>query len=191
MSSKIEEKEGLMELAQVYRTQVWELSSMLIAVSVGLVIIPIFTLNISLTGGEGLTLELRLLFLAITVFLADVGVYCITKSIIADMIHREIMSRLKTKEKSLVEYLTDIKTKLRSRFPALQHYRMPNLTQKKALHRLYKSQIWGSVIVSLIIPMILFSFIWWNYDPFFDLILGSELLYLVSVWIVYRYVALV
>ncbi|KKK80417.1 hypothetical protein LCGC14_2823700 [marine sediment metagenome] len=191
MSSKIGGKEALMELAQVYRTQVWEFSSILIAISVGLVVIPVFTLNISLTGGEGLTLELRLLFLAITVFLADVGIYCITQSIIADMIHREIMSRLKTKEKSLLEYLTDIKTKLRSKFPVMQHYRMPNLTQKKALHRLYKLQIWGSVIVSLIIPMILFSFIWWNYDPFFDLILASELLYLVSAWIVYRYVTLV
>ncbi len=191
MSSKIGEQAGLIEIAQIYRAQVWALSSMLIAVSVGLVVIPVFTLSISLTGGETLTLNLRLLFLAVTVFLADIGVYCITKSIIADMLHREIMSRLKIKEKPLVRYVIDIKTKLRSKFPAMRHYRMPNLTQKKALHRLYKSQIWGSVIVSSIIPIILFSFIWWNYDPFFDLILGSELLYLVSLWIVYRYVALV
>lgn len=190
MKSGIEEKEGLVMLAQTYQAQVFAFSSMFVAVSIGLVVLPIFSLSLSLDEVNGMTLGLRLIFFGTTLFLADAGVYCITKTVSSNVIHREIMRQLKINKKGLLDYLIDVKMHIREEFPVLQQYRMADQTQKRVLDRLSKSQVWGSVAGSIIIPAVLFSFIWWNYVHFLDFLLVSQLIYLLSLWIVFRYMAI-
>lgn len=190
MSKEIGESDALIVLGQAYQAQTFAFSSIFFAVSVGLVILPVFVLGASLSENGAPPFTLRLLAFGVTMILADTAVYCITKTILSSMMHRETLTRLtiEGQKASLIEYLSAMKVALRKEFATLQQYKMGNQVERTTLGRLYNSQILGCIVASLTIPPVLFSFIWWNHGYFVGLLLISQLLYILSLWCLFRYI---
>ena len=182
-SKEISEKEALSTLIQVYLSHTAKWYSALVALALGLLVIPLFALNASLSDTLNFGFTERLIFFVLILLFLDAAIYSVTKVIYSLALLSEFYSRLKIVEvgKTLDAYLIEVKTGLRDRVKAFRLYKMEQ-TEK------YTFQIVGSIISFLFIGVILFSFVWWKYDCFFLYLVGSEIVYFVSILILFRIV---
>jgi len=187
----IKEYEALLALMQMYQGQMSMLYSASIAIALGLLIVPLFALNASLNLSPAQTFGLkeRLICFVVTFTLLLAAIYCANKTIYLGAILRQALIRLEVtdKGKSLMRYNTEVKEELRDKYPIFKKYKMAAQFKEVELKRSYKLQVFESIAGAIVVALILFSFIWWRWDHFFWYLLESELIYGLSIWLLFRF----
>jgi len=179
---EIPEEKALSTLIQVYLSHTAKWYSALVALTLGLLVIPLFALNASLSNWN-FGFELRLVFSVLTLLFLDASIYTVAKVIYSLALLSEFYGKLKIigVEKTLAAYLIEVKKGLRDKVKAFRIFKMEQSVRSKF-------QIVGSIIGFLLIGAILFSFVWWEYDCFFLCLVISEAIYLVSILTLLRVV---
>lgn len=199
----IKEYQALLTLMQTYQSQMSMVYAASIGLAIGLFIVPLFALGSSLNLSPAHSkrdlrrlnqtrifgLKERLVCFAITLMLAVGAVYCTNKTIFLGALQWETLIRLDVTDtkKSLMEYHIQMKDQLRDKYPILKKYRITH-EKEATLKRDYKLQLLGFNALAMVGVLILFSFIWWRYRHFLWYLLGSELTYGLSIWLVLRYI---
>ncbi len=189
---EITELEALSVLRQTYQGNMSVLYAASIAIAIGLFIVPLFALNASINSSltQAFGLKERLICFVITLVLAVGGVYCTNKTIFLGALHWETLSRLGVTdngEKSMMKYHFEMKAEVRDKYPIFKNYKISEF-KEAALKHSYKQQVLGLIALAMVALLILFSFIWWRWDHFFWYLLGSELIYGLSIWLSLRYI---
>lgn len=187
----IKENDALLTLMQMYQSRMSMLNSTCITLAVGAVVIPLFALTSSLNlSPEIFGLKERFICFIFTLGLALTGVYYVHKTIFIRALMWQTLIRLDVmdKGKSLLEYYDEMKVELRNKYPAFRKYNIITHTKETTLEHSYNKQDRGFVAGSIVLTLILFSFIWWGTGHFFWYLLGSELIYGLLNWPLFRFV---
>ncbi len=176
-SIKISEKEALVTLIQIYLSHTAKWYSALIAIVLGLLIIPLFVLNASLSFNPKFGIPERVIFSVFTLLFLDAAFYCVNKVLYSLALLSKIYNRLEVSNTggTLGEYLRNLKS---------------NLHKKIKIFKFYKYGIYGEIIGSIvgfcIIGLFLFSFVWWGYSDFRDWVLIFEAIYLATILFLFK-----
>lgn len=93
------------------------------------------------------------------------------------------------KGKSLMEYNTEIKDELRDKYPIFKRFKKAAQYEEGELRRSYQMQVWLlSVIGPFVLTLILFSCIWWGRAHFWFKLLISEVVFVLSIRGLFRFV---
>lgn len=187
----IKEHEALLVLMQICQSGMSMMFAASIGLAIGLFIVPFFALSSSLNlCPEIFGLKERLVCFAITLMSLVGAAYCTNKTIYFGALLRRIFIRLEVidKGKSLIEYTVELKEELLNKNPIFKKYKMAAQFKETELKRSYELQVFECNAGAMLVALILFSFIWWGTGHFFWYLLGSELIYGLSIWLLFRYI---
>lgn len=190
--AEISEYQALQALMQMYQSKMSMVNSACIAIAVGLFVVPLFALSASLksNGAKTFGFKGRLLCFLATLALVVVSVYYVNKTIFLGALLWESLSRLEVieKEEPLMEYYVQMKVELRDKYPIFRRmYKLITQSKEDALGRSYKRQVYASIAGMIVGSLVLFSAIWWRSRHFFWYLLGSELICLLSIWLLFHF----
>ena len=180
---EISEKEALSILIQVYLSHTAKWYSALVALALGLLVIPLFALNSSLNDYSNFGFVLRMSFSVLTLLFLDAAFYVVSKVTYSLALLSEFYGRLRISgtEKTLDAYLIEVKTALRDKMKIFRVYKM-------RLSGGYEFWIVGSIIGFLVLGPILFYLVWFESDCLFIFVGSSAAVYFISLLILSRIV---
>jgi hypothetical protein len=168
-----------------------------IAIAIGLVIVPLFALGSSLNPSlaQSFGLRERLVCFVITLTLLDAAFYCTNKTVFLGALQWQTLVRLKTTDEgkplTLMKYHVEMKKEIRDKYPIFKWYKIYKIgteCDEATLKSSYKLQVLAFIVIVMVVALILFSLIWWRWDHFFWYLLGSELVFGLSIWLLLRYI---
>ena len=178
---EISEIQALITLIQVYLSHTSKWYSSLIASAIGLIAIPIVSLNITITNNPTrFDFIERSLFSFMIIILLLVSLYLVSKVIYSLSLLQHIYEIIEIKgtDQNLSQYLIQMKSELLSKIKAFKIYKLQKDPKKEL------------AVFSLTIPLLvfvggglfLFFTVWWGHeDMVYGLILFGSI-YLLLVW---------
>jgi len=192
---EITEQEALSVLMQTYQSNMSMLYAASIGIAIGLFVVPLFALNASINSSplQIFGLKERLMCFVATLILAVGAVYCVNKTIFLGALQWETLTRVGVadkEKKSIMKYHSEMKAEVGDKYPIFKYYKISQF-EEATLGRSYELQVLGLIALAMVALLILFSFIWWKWDHFFWYLLGSELIYGLSIWLSLRYIPVI